>query len=693
MPLPCAPRPWSRPFAPRLLLVTPLLLALGCVDDPLGNASATDSAGPPSGGPDWDPSAGSGAGSTSTGGGSAGTSGGETTDPTATTGDPGPPQCDDEFKRCDHTFTYADNGESSVELRGDFKPDGWDNGAPLTKRGATWSVTVEIPWDAQVQYKFVLNGSEWILDPDNPDSIDDGLGGMNSLLQPTTCDPWTCAPGNIGEFDWRDAVIYFVFVDRFNNGDAGNDGPIGVEAPADWQGGDWAGVTAKITDGYFTELGVNTLWISVPADNTSSSGIGVGGDNHLYSAYHGYWPVDLEATEEHFGTMAELQGLVQAAHDAEIKVLFDYAMNHVHADSPIYANNPGWFWPNDNGNGGNCVCGEGCVWDGDQGKRCWFTDYLPDFNYSNQAARDFSVNNALWWIEQTGIDGFRLDAVKHIEDSWLLDLRAAVKAQVEPQSGEHFYMVGETFTGDKPTIKYYVGSDMLDGQFDFPLRMETCSKMLMRQGALSELEGFMNDNDGYYGPNAIMSTFIGNHDIPRIIHLAENTPKWDNVWTDGKDIAWSNTPGLPGGLEPFERVAAAFAVLLTTPGAPLIYYGDEIGLPGAGDPDNRRFMQWGGYSAGQTFLLEQVKKLTAIRAAHAATRRGARQPLSAGADTMAYRMSGEGDEVWVAVNRSDAAQSVGGLPGGELYDELNDETVSGPDVMVPARSARVLVSP
>ncbi|MCA9713914.1 MAG: hypothetical protein KC468_04375, partial [Myxococcales bacterium] len=79
MPLPCAPRPWSRPFAPRLLLVTPLLLALGCVDDPLGNASATDSAGPPSGGPDWDPSAGSGAGSTSTGGGSAGTSGGETT--------------------------------------------------------------------------------------------------------------------------------------------------------------------------------------------------------------------------------------------------------------------------------------------------------------------------------------------------------------------------------------------------------------------------------------------------------------------------------------------------------------------------------------------------------------------------------------------------------------------------------------
>ncbi len=677
-----------------LLVSIALVSATGCVDDPLGNATATDSAGPPSGGPDWDPSAGSGAGSTSTDGG--GTSGGptsDTDDPTATTGDPGPPMCDDSLKRCEHEFTYADNGESSVEVRGDFKPDGWDNGVALTLNNGTWSAAVEIPWDTQVQYKFVLNGDEWILDPANPDSVDDGFGGMNSVVQPTTCDPWTCASGNIGDFDWRDSVIYFVFVDRFNNGDQSNDGPIGVAEAADWQGGDWAGVTQKIEEGYFTELGVNTLWISVPADNTNSSGIGVGGDSNFYSAYHGYWPVDLESTEEHFGTMSELQGMVQAAHAADIKILIDYAMNHVHSESSVFTDNPDWFWPNDNGQGGNCVCGDGCAWDGDQGKRCWFTDYLPDFNYSNQAARDYSVNNALWWIEQTGIDGFRLDAVKHIEDSWLLDLRAAVTAQVEPETGEHFYMVGETFTGDKDTIAYYVNGGMLDGQFDFPLRMETCSKMLMRQGSMSELEGYMNANDGFYGPNAIMSTFIGNHDIPRIIHLAENSPLWDSPWADGKDIAWNNKPGLPGGMEPFQRVAAAFAVLLTTPGAPLIYYGDEIGLPGAGDPDNRRFMQWSGYSNGQTFLLDQVKKLTAIRAAHDATRRGSREPLSANNDTMAYRMSGAGDELWVAVNRSDSEQSVGGLPGGELYDELNDEMVSGPSVSVPARSARVLVTP
>jgi glycosidase len=103
------------------------------------------------------------------------------------------------------------------------------------------------------------------------------------------------------------------------------------------------------------------------------------------------------------------------------------------------------------------------------------------------------------WIADTGVDGFRLDAVKHIEDQWLLDLRARVSAEVEPGSGEHFYMVGETFTGDRDLIAYYVNSSMLDGQFDFPLRMQLVNKMIMRQGTMSELAAFMDSNDDYYG--------------------------------------------------------------------------------------------------------------------------------------------------------------------------------------------------
>jgi glycosidase len=253
-------------------------------------------------------------------------------------------------------------------------------------------------------------------------------------------------------------------------------------------------------------------------------------------------------------------------------------------------------------------------------------------------------------------------------------------------------MVGETFTGDRGTIAYYVNADMLDGQFDFPLRMEMARTVLMRQGSMQDLAGFMDGNDEFYGA-AIMSTFIGNHDIPRCIHLAEDTPVWSNEWTDGKDRAWSNQPGLPGGTSAFERLGNAFTILLTTKGAPLIYYGDEYGMPGGGDPDNRRFMQWSGHSAGQQGLFDHIKRLIEIRKDHVATRRGTRTTLSADFDTFAYSVAFGGDTVWVALNRGDTAASVGGLPDGDFVDELTGETVSGPSPMVPGRSARVLVRP
>jgi glycosidase len=211
----------------------------------------------------------------------------------------------------------------------------------------------------------------------------------------------------------------------------------------------------------------------------------------------------------------------------------------------------------------------------------------------------------------------------------------------------------------------------------------------MRQGSMSDLAGFMDSNDDYYGAG-IMSTFIGNHDIPRLIHLAEDVPVWDSEWSDGKDMAWSGI-GLPGNLAPFERMALGFSLILTTPGAPLIYYGDEVGMAGAGDPDNRRFMQWEGYSAGQELLLDHVMTLNAIRAEHAPLRRGDRTTLSADADTFVYSMTSGAETVYVALNRSDSDRSAGGLPAGSYQDLLTGQTVAGPSVDLPARTSMVLV--
>src|SRR5262249_52353947 len=152
------------------------------------------------------------------------------------------------------------------------------------------------------------------------------------------------------------------------------------------------------------------------------AGQGINGDTHEYSAYHGYWPVSTDPTmpSSCFGTAAELQTLVSTAHNKGLRVLFDHTIVHVHQTSSIYTQHNDWFWTNSGQPW--CTCGTtNCDWDPDtgQGLKCWFTDYLPHWNYTVQAARDYSVQMTLDWITQYGIDGYRLDAIKHVDSSWL----------------------------------------------------------------------------------------------------------------------------------------------------------------------------------------------------------------------------------------------------------------------------------
>lgn len=594
---------------------------------------------------------------------------------------------------CAVHFRYPlSHGVVSVELRGDFKADGWDNGIPLQLDGTEFRTEVALPDATAIHYKFVVNGGDWVNDPNNPVTVPDGFGAENSLII-SRCDHQICTtdpdpdpdpdPPLLGKFDWRSAVLYFVFVDRFRNGDTSNDYTVpGVEEPANYQGGDYRGVIDAIEEGYFSSLGINALWLSVPMDNPNTPG--AGSDGHSYTGYHAYWPSDLNKVEEHFGTMADLQELVEKAHDNGIKVLLDYAMNHVHADNPIVAQHPDWFWPLDYN--GSCVCGQGCSWDDDyEQKRCWFTDYLPDWNFQNDEARAFSIDNALQWIQDTGIDGFRLDAVKHIELQWLLDLRKRVSEEVEPQTGEHFYMVGETFeSGNRDILKFYVGEDRLDGQFDFVMRGLLVELLLRRTGTMYDLDGFLATNDNYYP--GIMSTFIGNHDIARVVHNALDQP-W-GAWDNGDP--WNAPPPVPDYAAPFERLAVAYTFLMTTKGVPLMYYGDEVGMAGAGDPDNRRFMQWEGINEHQAGLRVHIQKLGVIRRDHPALWRGQRTTVSVTTDTFGYLQTAADDQVYIALNRGDVASAVSGMPS-KGRDLLTDASVQGPQVNLPPRSVMIIV--
>ena len=639
----------------------------------------------------------------------------------------GPPACPDALKLCAETFTLAYAGEQSAELRGSFAAGAWTQGAPMTHTGSAWTASVSVPWNQPVQYKFFLNGATWEVDPTNPPKPNDPTNpDGNSIKQPITCPAdYTCATPPVppaGVFDWRDAVIYFVFVDRFLDGNPGNNcNVVGSQSTpytsTNYLGGDWAGVTQKITAGYFNDLGVNTLWITVPIKNADDvADQGANGDSHMYSAYHGYWPSDPTSTESCFGSAADLQALVQAAHAKSLKVLFDYAMVHVHTESPLYKqhqnDSPAWFTP-------SCVCGaQGC---GNFDTSCWFTSYLAHYDYTNAAARSFSVNAAISLIEQNGNDAFRLDAIKQVDPSWLASLRPAITSQIlakeTPQ--QRFYMVGETYDfQNRGLIASMIDpASKLDGQFDFPLRIRLVEAMLMRSTqamltpddtnwgrtaptGMQGLAQFMDSNDTFYPSDAVMSTFLGNHDLPRSIHYAEQTlPSWiqsssptNPSAADGKSNAWANEPQTETDPNTYERLCNAFAVLLTNKGAPLIYYGDEIGLPGAGDPDNRRMMTWTGYSPAQQSLYARIKALTTIRAAHPAMRRGTRSTLQVDADLWVYALktlAGDPtpDTVYVGINRSDGDRQTTTLPAG--LTELITSTPATGTVTIPARETRI----
>ena len=451
-------------------------------------------------------------------------------------------------------------------------------------------------------------------------------------------------------FDWHDALLYFAFTDRFYNGDTSNDRKSNVtsnSAAADWYGGDFAGLKKKVEEGYFTALGVNTLWISSVSMNTQDISYGSNGDTHSYSAYHSYWPVTtfmtannqseftsaeskgvkLTAIEPHFGTMEELQALVEACHKRGIRVLVDFAANHVHKDSPIYTKHKDWF--NGTGQPGE-LCDNNNNWDNNP-ETCWFSADLPDINFNNADARKLMVEHAVWLIKETGVDGFRVDAVKHIAIQFIKDLRAATDA-LFANTGIMFYMVGETFTGDVGLLNKYIGDDLLHAQFDFPLYYKLGN--VLAGNGLYDLAA----NYNVTFKSDLMGTFMGNHDVARAISVAngDNTGKWGNNPT-------------PTSWDAYNRMMAAWTILLTRPGVPLIYYGDEYGMPGSNDPDNRRMMQFDGLNEQQAAMLDYVKNLGVMRSEHKALSRGSIETLSLSNTTWCYKREYDGETLIVGV--------------------------------------------
>ena len=496
--------------------------------------------------------------------------------------------------------------------------------------------------------------------------------------------------GEQADFSWEDSLIYMIMTDRFINGNLSND-PVetGAAQGADWQGGDFEGVTQKIESGYFSEMGVNVLWLT--PFNTAANGTGKAADGiHDVSSYHGYWPVEPRQIDPRLGTAEQLKTMVEKAHESGIRIMMDYVINHVHEDHTYYQNNSDWF------NQG-CICGtESCDWTENR-LDCQFTSYLPDVNWKNRNASEQFIEDALWWLEEFDLDGMRVDAVKHVDDLAITNLVLNVNERFETV-GTDYYLKGETAMGwdghsleenqdQYGTINQYMGEDGLDGQADFVLYHAVVDNVFTTGNMdYSHLDYWTNRSQDQYTPDSIMVEFVGSHDVPRFVSRADpgTTDEWNQWIEDG-------LPGQPGTDDPYFAALQAHGWLLSIPGAAMIYMGDEYGEFGGADPDNRHsFRESTTWNERERSLQENISKLGQLRLQSDALRRGTYESLYNSPDVLVFERATEKSSALVVLNRGESNDSIS-LNLANYTNAFGSANILEGLLTIPSNSVSVLI--
>ncbi len=404
--------------------------------------------------------------------------------------------------------------------------------------------------------------------------------------------------------DWHQARMYFLMVDRFNNGNPDNDLKTpdeGINDKANYYGGDLAGVDQKVKDGFFDSLHVNTIWLS-PITQNPLDAWGLwdkGVVKSKFSGYHGYWPISNVKVDFRFGSEKEVKTLLDDAHADNKNVILDYVANHVHIQHPVYKNHKDWatslYLPDGTKNTEK--------WD-EHRLTTWFDDHLPTLDLRRWEVVDPMVDSALFWVSNYSFDGFRHDATKHIDELYWRTLTYRVRTKTD----KPIYQIGETY-GSPQLINSYIGTGMLDAQFDFNLYDAAVSAFANSDGNIEQLKAKLEQGLSVYGHHHLMGNITGNQDRSRFITLSSGEAKFNE---DQKLAGWDREIGKPSA-EAYKRLALLHAFNNAIPGIPCIYYGDEYGMPGAGDPDNRRMMEFEGLDEDETELLKKVKELNKLR--------------------------------------------------------------------------------
>src|ERR1044072_1185722 len=432
-------------------------------------------------------------------------------------------------------------------------------------------------------------------------------------------------------------VIYLIMIDRFADGDPSNNDPPQSQGLYDrknkfyYHGGDLQGVINRLP--YLQELGVTAIWLTPWYDNYDHLNEIELKEDKPSTGFHGYNPQDFYAVEEHFGTHAKLRELVDAAHRAGIKIIQDQVMNHTGPYHPWVADPPtrDWF----NGTKSDHLKNVFQTWVlhdkrpvtslKDATMKGWFLDFLPDLNQDDPQVSRYLIQNTLWWIGTTGLDGIRMDTWQYVPNSFWREWRWAVRNEFP-----RFRVVGEVKDGDVVHTSFFQATDSLS-LLDFPLFYSI--RHAFAEGKNIDEVPKTLAKDYLYKDSEILVTLLGGHDDGRFMS------------EEGATI---------------EGLKLANAFVLTTRGVPQLYYGDELAMEGGDEPttrgdfpggfagDERDAFTAGGRTKEQQELFDYIKRLTTLRREHKVLQTGELVNLYVSEQQYAYARQGNSGTVVVA---------------------------------------------